>query len=278
MGTVGEHTSIYRMLTRRRIMRRREYLGLVGASSLPLLAGCSSGDSQPTTELPVFTATSSSGNAQSTPTKTTQTTTQSPQEASIEFVNTDYILANSVVSNQEIPWGIVDVENTTQNPHGMAQLEIRFYDADDNLLEARSTAYINFIPAGTTWRHYTRYYTETPENVDSVEARIVENQPQVTGSTIEGELLNSNLDVDPEAGIDFVAEVDIGDTDIDRIVAIGLFYDDAGLLRGSIRDVTTNPTQSVAVSSGNLVRTPPELEDKQVTDFELYLFTGFLSA
>jgi hypothetical protein len=253
-------------------MHRRDYLGLLGASSLTLLAGCSSGDSG-TPESDPLTA---NPTTQAPP----QTTTQQYLPGEIKIVNTDYILSSSIVSNQEIPWSVVDIENPAQNPHGSAQLEIRFYDAEENLLEARSSAYIDFIPAETTWRHYMRYYTETPENVDSVTARIVEQQPRVTGSLIdvEMELLNSNLDVDPEAGVDFVAEVDIGDADIDRIVAIALLYDDAGRLRGSVRDVTTNPVQSVAVSAGNLVRTPPDLEDEQITDFSLYLFDGYVSA
>lgn len=240
-------------------MNRREYLGLLAGSCLPVVAGCSSDEPQSTTESPVITATSTSENPQSN--STTEATPQTPQEASIEISNSDYILANSVttIEDNEIPWGVVDVENTTQHPHGMARMEIRFYDADDNLLEARKNALIHYIPPETTWRYYQRYYTETPGQVDSVEARIVERRPVVSATGIKGELMNSNMDVEPEAGVDFVAEVDIGDTDVDRIVAIGLFYDDAGRIRGSIRELSRNPAQSVAVSSSTLVRTPPRL-------------------
>lgn len=238
-------------------MHRREYLGLFGAGSLTFIAGCSSSDSDGSSEDPG----------------------QETSEASIEIARSEYILANSVTSQQdtEIPWGVVDVENTSQAPHGPAQLQIRFYDSDENLLESMDGANISYIPAETTWRYYQRYYTETPDQLETVEARIVQNSPVVNAPQIEGEILNSNLDVDPEAGVDLAAEVDIGDTSVDRISAIGLLYDDSGSLRGSISRVIRNPGDTVAISGGTLARTPPSLEDEQITNFELLLFDGLVS-
>lgn len=260
-------------------MRRREYLGLLGASTLSFVAGCNSGGSQTTTERPVITATTAD-TVESNPTtkRTTTNPTTTTQQASIQISDVGYVMSNSVTTYQDnqIPWAWVDVDNTTQTPYGYAQLEIRFRDADDNLLESRNAGYTDYIPPKTTWRYYQRYYTETPEKVDSVEARIVQNQPEVRGTAIDGELLNSNMDVDPEGGVDFDAEVDVGDSEADRIEAIVLFYDGAGRLRGSIRDVNINPAQSVAISARVLARTPPKLEDEQITRFEILLFEGYV--
>jgi len=275
-------------------MDRRRFLLGFGAVGSGLLAGCSDGGDptdSPTdisgitpgeSETPTLTE-SETASETPTPTETetatqttTEPTTQEPENL-VEISRSDYILANSVTSYQDnkIPWGVIDIENISEYPLYYVQIQVRFYDEAEELLEERR-GNIDYVPAETTWRYYQRYYTETPEKVDSVETRIVGVQSIVTASTINGEILNSNLDVDAEGLTELDAEIEIGDTEIERLYIIALLYDGAGRVRGSIRETRQNPPETVAISGGTLARTPPELDDAQVNSFEIFLFTSHL--
>lgn len=143
-------------------MRRRTFLSSVVAESA-LLSGCLSG-----------------GDVGTNPTQTEQGT-PTPQSTSVEVVSSEYILADSVVAPREsrIPWAITEVRNPAPVDHGQVRTELRFYDSSDNLLEVRD-GYTVYLPTQTTWRNYTRYYTETPDQLKRVELSIVETDPNIS--------------------------------------------------------------------------------------------------
>lgn len=278
-------------------MDRRYFLGIAGSV---LVAGCASegnsengkttstpaenrGNENPT-QAPSPTETQEEDTTTPTRTeyqedrKTTSTPTQD-QEATIEVVNSSFILGDSVTAppGGQIPWARTEVENTSLVDHGRIRTELRFYDTEDTLIEARE-GYTGYIPANTVWRDYIRYYTETPEELDHVETRIVENDPVVNGTEIrEATVISSEMTADPEGGVDLAAEVDLGGANPDRVTVVGLFYDAQGMFRGALRDVDTNPTDTVAVSTASItIRTPPNLEGQQVESHELVVLDGYI--
>jgi hypothetical protein len=207
---------------------------------------------------------------------TSKSTIETPQQASAKVVNTDFFLADSVTAppDGQIPWAFIEIENPTEVAHGSVRTELRLYDSNNALLEARK-GYTDYIPASTVWRDYFRYYTETPDRVDHVMARIVDNDPVVNGAEIEeATVVSSEMTVSAESGVDLAAEIDFNGVTPDRVTVIGLFYDAEGRLRGTVRHVATNPAETVAVSAESLIRTPPNLNDQQATSHELVVLEG----
>ena len=200
-----------------------------------------------------------------------------PQEANVSVTDSRFLLGDSVTAprNEQIPWGVADIQNTSSVDHGLLRIEQRFYESDNTLLEARD-GFIHYLPANATWRHYKRYYTKTPSRVNHVETQITETNPTVKASKVaSASVLNSEMNVEPESGVDFAAEIDLGGANINRAVVFGLFYDDAGRLRGTVRELARNPSQTVAVSSSSsLIRTPPNL-DEQISSYEVLILDGF---
>lgn len=250
-------------------LSRRGYLSSVAIAGV--LAGCSSdetGNDNPQTQPTQDTNPSDGGGSAGT-----------AEEATIEITNTDFILGNSVTAppDGQIPWAITEVENTSSVPHGRVRTELRFYDSDDTLLESRE-GYTDYIPPNTVWRDYIRYYTETPDRLDHIETRIVDATPSVGGAEIEEiSLVSSEVSADPEAGVELAAEIDLQGATPDRVTVFGLFYDDQGRFRGTVRGVDTNPAETVAVSPATItIRTPPNLEGKQVTSYEVLAFEGLV--
>jgi len=254
-------------------MERRYFLGIAGSVSL---AGCSSeGDSTDSEATPTENQEGSSA----TPTPTRTATPAENQEAAVEIAGSDFIMGDSVTAppDGQIPWARTEVENTSPVDHGGTRTELRFYDTEDTLIEARE-GYTPYLSANTVWRDYIRYYTDTPEELDRVETRVVENDPVVNGTEIaEATIISSEMTADPESGVDLAAEVDLGGANPDRVTVVGLFYDAQGRFRGALRDVDTNPTDTVAVSTGSItIRTPPNLEDQQVESHELVVLDGYI--
>ncbi|WP_139246237.1 hypothetical protein [Natrinema hispanicum] len=200
-----------------------------------------------------------------------------PQKASIEIVETDFLLGDSVTAppDGQIPWITAEVENTTSVAHGWVRTEIRLYDSDDTILESRE-GYVDYIPANTLWKDYIRYYTETPDRLNRIETRIVDSDPTVDGRVIEdATVISSDMTVDPEGGVDLAVEVDLNGIEPNAVTVIGLFYDDQGRFRGTVSDVDTNPSETVAVSAGTIsIRTPPNLETQQVTSHDVVVLDG----
>lgn len=256
-------------------MKRRAFLT---TAALAALAGCTTSSStdddpttapqQPTTEDPP-----------TTPTETTTATTTAPQQATVEVSRSDYVLGESVTAprDEQIPWAVLEIENTSPVPHGTLRAETRFYDSDDTILEVRDR-FIHYLPPETTWRAYTRYYTETPDRVDHVTTRITSQTPDINPTPIESASIESTtLDATPEGGVDFAAEVDLGGATPERVTVLGLFYDDDGRFRGTIRGVETSPGSTVAVSGATIgIRTPPDRDGEQITSQEVFVFDGIM--
>jgi len=208
------------------------------------------------------------------------TSTDTPtEEASVEVTGTNFVLADSVTAppDGQIPWARTEVENVASVPYGAVQTELRFYDSDDVLLESRE-GYADYIPPNTVWRDYVRYYTETPDRLDHVEGRIVDGDNVVNGREMEDiSIVSSEMTAEPESGVDLAAEIDLKGATPDRVTVIGLFYDSEGRFRGTVRDVDTNPIDTVASSAGSIgIRTPPDLEDEQIGSHELVVLDGFV--
>jgi hypothetical protein len=241
-------------------MRRRTFLRSVAAGSA-LLSGCSSG-----------------GDEGSNPVQT-ERDTPAAQSASVEIVSSEYILADSVVAppDSQIPWAITEVQNSTPIDHGRIRTELRFYDSSDSLLEVRD-GYTGYLPAQTTWRNYTRYYTETPDQLERVELHIVDTDPDINGNVIEqASVANSDMVVEPEAGVDVVGEIDLGNANPDRVTVFALVYDSQGRLRGTMGVQETNPAQTVAYSRSTIsIRTPPNLPEEAPSSFEFVVLNGFV--
>lgn len=262
-----EKSAIYRV-------SRRQVIGVVGTTGVVALAGCS-GEGDDPSGSNEGSENGDGGGRNGTP---SQTTTPPPTEtATAEVSRSNYVLGDSVTAprGEQIPWAITEITNTSSVPHGSLRAELRFYDADDTLLEARDI-YCPYIPADTTWRDYTRYYTETPNRVDRVETRITETTSSVSAKLIEGvEVLSSTFEAEAESGVDISVEVDLGGTNPDRVTVITLFFDPQDRYRGAVRNIERSPGETVAVSGGTIgIRTPPNLEDEQVDSFQVTVFAG----
>jgi hypothetical protein len=197
----------------------------------------------------------------------------------VEIVSSEYILADSVVAppDSQIPWAITEVRNPTPIDHGQVRTELRFYDSSNGLLEVRS-GYTAYLPAQTTWRNYTRYYTETPDQLERVELRIVNTKPNVNGTIIEqASVVNSDMIVEPEAGVEVVGEINLGSANPDRVTVVALVYDSQGRLRGTMWTQNTSPAQTIAFSKGTIsIRTPPNLPEEAPSSFEFVVLNGFV--
>lgn len=208
-------------------MIRREFVTGSGVIVALSVAGCGgqSGEQADPTETPTDTPTETPIDEES------PTGGGTPQEASIEVVTNDYIMGDSVTAprNGQVPWVLTEIENTSLVPHGQVRSELRFYDSENTLLEARD-GYVNFIPPKTVWRDYTRFYTETPDRLDHVETRIVDNDPFVEGIEIEDvTIMSSELKAEPESGVDLTTDVDLNGATPDQVTILGLLFDGQGI-------------------------------------------------
>lgn len=278
---------------------RREMLrGTIGVLGVGL-AGCTSNDSSTsttrtkTTQRPTSTSATrttpetststetSRGNQETTETTATTdeptTETPTPQGGSAEVAGSEIISAGSIVGGQDedVPWIRTDIQNTRAEMHGGLQIEQLLYDGDDSLLEVRD-GYIALIPGETTWRSYHRVSSFELDQLDHVEVRIVENDNEVSASPIAGaSVVSSSMTAEPEGGVDIVGEIALENTNVDRVVMFGLVYDTQGRLRGTVRDSTRSPSETIAFSAGGpLIRTPPDI-DQQVSSHEILVLNGF---
>jgi hypothetical protein len=132
------------------------------------------------------------------------------------------------------------------------------------------------IPADTTWRNYIRYYTDSPGRVNHVETRISEAEQEIRSEYLDDlSVVSSSFTAEPESGVKFATEVDLQGATPDRVTILALFFDDSGVFRGTIRGIENHPSDTVAISGQRIgLRTPPNLDTEQITDFVVLVFEG----
>jgi len=255
-------------------MKRRSFLATVGAG---ILAGCATTETDPTeSEMPMSAEpsdTTSIERATATPTEsTTPTTVLTTPGLSIDQ---SVLEAPSVTSQQPIPWVRADVHNSSSSALSLVQLQHRFYDSNDELLDTRISN-TQFIPANTTWRDYVRFYMEKPDELDHVESQITEQSVVSAPEINEYSIDNSNLDTSDEGTTNVVGEIEVS-ADFDRIVMIAPVYS-SDHFRGALYDTKTDVSAGdlLAFSSGSLfMRTPPD-NPELPSRHEFRLFDGLL--
>lgn len=93
----------------------------------------------------------------------------------------------------------------------------------------------------------------------------------------QASVANSDIIVEPEAGVDVVGEIDLGSANPDRVTIVALVYDSQGRLRGTMRVQETNPVQTIAFSRNTIsIRTPPNLPEEAPSSFEFVVLDGFV--
>ena len=237
-------------------MKRRSFLATVG---MGIFAGCATIETDPT-ESRTLTSTKPSENTsieRAAPTPTGSRTPTAALTTPESSINRSVLEAPSVTSQQPIPWVRADVQNPSSSSLSRVRLQHRFYDLNDELINARET-YTAFIPPNTTWRDYIRFYMEQPDQLDHVESRIVDQSVVTSAETDEFSVDNSNLDVSNEATVSVVGEIN-AQTDLDYMAIVALVYSPEGFrgaLSRSEQDVTAGDL--VAFDAGTIgMRTPP---------------------
>lgn len=260
---------------------RRKCLTTLAVSGVGVLAGCVSDeadDDSPQSQ-PQQDQWDDSGGGSGTGSTDSDGEVEPKQRATTTVRTSDFVLGDSVTAlpDEQIPWALTEIENTSDVDHGRLQTELRFYDSNDSILEVRD-GYVGYIPANTVWRDYTRYYTEAPDRLEYVETRVVSGDPVVDATQIEAAtVISSGATVDAESGVDLAAEVDLQGASPDAVTLIGLFYDAQDQFRGTVSTFERNTAETVAMSTGSIsIRTPPNLQNQQVDSYEIVVLDGFI--
>lgn len=235
--------------TRRRILSASSSLLVAG------LAGCTGGDSGESNNNPTDTPSSTPTPADTqTPTQTdTPTETPAPEvEPSAKVIDSEVFPAPffSDGTGDDVPWLSIDIENSTQALHRRVEVETRFRDGNGDIIDTR-TARTAVIPAGTTWRTYSRHDFEM-DALEETEHTIVEQEVGTRGRLVEDfDVLNATMDFDNPSGVvSLTGEIELGNSEISDFVIVPLIYDSEGQYRGAFRILEDASQETIAFDDG----------------------------
>lgn len=239
----------------------------MASAGLIVAAGCL-GDSNENDPQPSETKEEPTSTASRTPTETPTASSVPAEIVDTEVFNDEPVMASDY---DQVPWVKVDIRNSNPNPHGQIQAEQRFLGEDGSVLQVRDS-YSSMMPPNSTWRYYFSFVEKAPSALDDVEVLMAEVEPEFTATQVDGaEVVDSNLTTD-EHSIEIIGEVELTRELPDRVVVIGLLYDEDGVFRGSLRDVESNPQESVVFSRGRFTRRPPS--KPSISEYEVIVLDG----
>jgi hypothetical protein len=233
----------------------------IGAASITALTGCY-------------------GTTDNTRDESSNDEPETTPRASVEITSTTLIDGASVTASEsgQVPWAYVDVENTTEVDHGRLDLQLRFYDDADELMDTRRGS-VELLPGETTWRHYQRFtkgrdLDEGRDIVQNIEADILEaDRRAITNPPATADVVKSEMVAEPESGVTVTGEISTGETGVEgTLYVIAQVYDDAGRLRGTTFDSRDSLSANARwrFEASSLIRTPPDVEG-QAADHEIIL-------
>ncbi|CAI50907.1 uncharacterized protein NP_6254A (plasmid) [Natronomonas pharaonis DSM 2160] len=192
------------------------------------------------------------------------------REASIEIADSTVIGASD--DNVADPWLQVDVENGTDVPHGGIRIESEVLD-DDGTVLASNEHITSYLPPETTLRYFHEGAFEMDE-FDSLEHDVTDAHAQVRSTKLEDiTVTNTSLSAGGDL-INVVGDLDLADSDHDRVVVIAPIWDEAGRLRGTGTYIENSPTESFEFSADSSgFRAPGGAEP--IDSYDVYAFDGF---
>ncbi|MFC6825635.1 FxLYD domain-containing protein [Halopelagius fulvigenes] len=213
-------------------MDRRTFLTLTGTGLLTGIAGCSGDASETTTTGGGGEQTTAAATTSSTPSKTeteTATETATPtgeaavtatKEATLQVKEGDYTTK---------AWAEAELTNKGDAPSGQLQVDVRFYDADDNILSTE-TGYLATLGPGETWRAFIPLFGGDAKNADHVEAegKFSKDPPAVRDGVTVAESSLSGGDTDKVVSTGIVENG--SDREISYLEAITKFYAGDGVV------------------------------------------------
>jgi hypothetical protein len=200
-----------------------------------------------------------------------KTTTDTLSRASI--IDTEIISDQPMMASEyeKVPWFRVDVQNPNTSPHGQIQIEKRFYDTDGSVLQVRD-AYSSMIPADSVWRTYHALEEGPPDALGETEVRLARVEPRFSAEELtDVEVVSNDLTIEKHS-VEFTGEIRLNGEIPRRVVVVGLICDKEGVLRGTLKSVESNPSESVVFNRGLFWRRPPN--ESPITDHKLLVLNG----
>lgn len=195
------------------------------------------------------------------------------REGTAEIVESEVFAAPLFSSGggEEVPWLQIDVENSSDAPHGRLRVESRFLSDGEVITTHEATT--GYLPPETTWRYYTREEQLDLEAIDDVETEIADAEPQAMSTELEAAtVLEENFSVGSTT-VSISGEIDLGDEDPETVAVVVPVYDEGGRLRGTLTDTESDPTSSIEFSADTAhFRTPHERDEPD--SYEILVFDG----
>ncbi|WP_415379576.1 FxLYD domain-containing protein [Halosimplex sp. TS25] len=200
----------------------------------------------------------------------TEMSTPTPQPGDLTVVDTRLTDVEDMFGPDR--YVCVDVENSTGNYHGYAEVDIVCRDADGETIDT-DRVNVMAVPGNAVWRAYGEYHGD--EEVDTVEAAVGEQDRIVPLSHPDGaEIVDSEeIETDILSNPDIEGTVEVREA-YDYLEVLAPFYDEDGYFRAIGR---ANETYLEADTrwefSAEAILDPPE-NAAPITDRDLVLTTG----